>query len=96
VTRDVAPDVDGAVSRDARNPEASALRRRHILREWSNMIQRDYGKLRGSAEWAIGLCAVTPDATADPFLRYAIPDLIHLPGPVAMRNNPGVWHAYSK
>ena len=39
VARYAAPDVDGAVSRGARDPEASALCRRHIVRQKSDMIE---------------------------------------------------------
>src|SRR5215470_2619484 len=57
------------------------------------MIQRNNCKLRSRAEWAIGLCAVAPDSPADPFNRYPATYLIHLPGPIAMRNDPRIRHA---
>ena len=79
--------------RDAGYPETSALFRRHVLGQGSDMIQRNHSKLRGRAERAIGLCAVTPHSPADPFGRYALTDLIDPPGAVAVRNDARIWHA---
>jgi hypothetical protein len=90
--RYVAPDMDSAMGRDAGYPKASALLRGHVLWKRSDMIQRNHGKLCGRAEWAIGLCAVTPHSLADPIRRYSFADLIYMSGTIAMRNNPRVCH----
>src|SRR5271156_4139981 len=57
------------------------------------MIQRDHGELRRRTERAIGLRSVTPHAPTEPFRRYAVADLIHLPGAIAVRNDAWIWHA---
>ena len=91
-----AANKDGAMSRDARYPEASAFLRRHTLRQRRDMIERNNSKLRRRAERAIGLCAVAPYSPADPFRRYALTDLIDLPGAIAVRDNARIGHAQSK
>src|SRR5580700_6057785 len=91
--RHVAPDMDSPMGRDARYPQTSSLLQRHILRQRSNMIERDHGKLRGRPERPIRLRAVTPPRPADPVGRYAFADLIHLPRSIAVRNDARIWHA---
>src|SRR5215469_15106602 len=85
--RDVAPDMDGTVSRDAGYPEASAFVRRHVLRERGDMVERHNSELRGRPELAVRLGTVAPYSPTDPFGRYTFADLIHLPGAVAVRND---------
>src|SRR5215468_1828171 len=94
--RDIAPDMNAAVSRDAGYPEASAFLRRHVLRQRRDMVERDNSKLCRRAKWAIGLCAVAPYSPTDPFRRYALTDLVHLTGSVAVRDDARIRHTESK
>src|SRR5689334_14185272 len=86
-------DMHSAMGRDAGYPQTSALIRRHILRQRSNMIERDHRKLRGRSEWSIRLGAVAPYSPPDPLGRYALADLIDSPSAIAVRNDARIWHA---
>src|SRR5262245_8332880 len=88
--------MDGAVRGDAGYSETSALVWRHVLGERSHLIQRDHGELRSRTERPIGLCAVTPYSPTDPFRRYAVADLIHLAGTIAVGNDERIWHAVAE
>src|SRR6516165_7367357 len=84
---DVAPNMDCAVSRDAGYSKASAFLGRHVLSEGCDMIERNNGELRGRPERAVRLRTVAPHLPTNPFGRYALADLIHPSGPVAVRDN---------
>src|SRR5579863_613068 len=85
--------VYGAMSCDAGYAKASALVRRHALRQESDMIERHNRELCGRAERPIRLRAVTPHRPPDPVGRYAFADLIDSPCAIAVRNDARVWHA---
>ena len=86
----------GAVRCDAGYTKASALVRRHTLRQESDMIQRHNRELCGRAERPIRLCAITPHRPTDPVGRYAFADLIDSPCAIAMRNDARIWHAHAE
>ena len=85
--------MDGPVSRDARNPEASPLRWRDIVGQGSDMIEGDHGKFCGCAKGPIRLGAVAPDSAAHPLGRYSLADLLDLSGAITVRNDAWVGHA---
>src|SRR5580704_1305819 len=91
-----APDMYSAMSRDAGYAQACPLIRSHVRGQGSDMIERDHGKLCSCAERPIGLCAVTPHRTADPFGRHTLADLIDMPCAIAMRNHARVSHTVAK
>jgi hypothetical protein len=86
-------DVDSAMSGHARDPQAGALIRRDFGGQRGNVIEWYHGKFGGSAERAVGLGSVAPDASAYPVARGTITDLIHLTSPVTVRNHAWVRHA---
>src|SRR5580658_7784808 len=92
-TPHVAPDMDSAMRRDAGYPQTSALLRRHVVGQKSNMIERNHGKFCGSAERPIRLRAVTPHWPTHPIGRYSFTHLIDAPCAIAMRNDPRIRHA---
>ena len=57
------------------------------------MIEWHDGEFGGSAEGAVGLGCVTPDALAYQIARDAVTDLIDFARPVTVRNDARVWHA---
>jgi hypothetical protein len=84
------------MGRDAWYPQTSAFLRRDTIRQGSDLIERHNGKLGRRAEGTIGLRAVTPDPAPDPLGRYPLPNMIHLPGAITMRNDPRICHAITE
>jgi hypothetical protein len=90
---DVTPDMDCAVRRNAGNPKTCTLFRRHILGKRRDMVERHNSKLCGRPERAIGLRAITPRSSPDPFRRYAITDQVNHTSAVAVRDDARKRHA---
>jgi hypothetical protein len=82
--------------RDAGYPETRALFHRDVLREKSDVIQRDHREFRGGTERAVRLCSVTPHAPTDPFRGNVVTDTIDLASTIAVRDHAWIRHAVAE
>jgi hypothetical protein len=89
-------DVYCPVCSDAGDAETSSLGERYAFWQRYNLRKWNNGVLSGCSVRAIGLCAIAPDAPANPLVRDSCTHTIDGARTIAMRDDTGIRHSKVK